>query len=209
MFTLPQNGPKGLEETAYWFDYQGVRFVSLNSNKEYFVQAEWLNRVLSDNPQKWTILTFHHPLFSSKEGRDNPLLRAAWQPVFDLHKVDLVLQGHDHTYARTGLLRDQNVPTGLAARSPQAGTVYVVSVSGPKQYDLGRRPFMHRAAEDTQLYQIISIDGDELKYEARTAIGELYDGFTLKKREGQPNELIDQIPNTPERLRSRLDKEAQ
>jgi 3',5'-cyclic AMP phosphodiesterase CpdA len=208
MFTLPTNGPKGLEETTYWFDYQGVRFVSLNSNVEYLVQAEWVNKLLADNPRKWTIITFHHPLFSSKEGRDNPLLRAAWQPVFDRHKVDLVLQGHDHTYARTGLMKDENVPTGVGARSPQAGTVYVVSVSGPKMYDLGRRPFMNRAAEDTQLYQIISIDGDELRYEARTAIGEVYDGFTLKKREGQPNELVDHIPNTPERLRTKPQIEA-
>jgi hypothetical protein len=203
MFTLPQNGPKGLEETAYWFDYQGVRIVSLNSNVEYFAQAEWANKILAANPRKWTIITFHHPLFSSKEGRDNPLLRAAWQPVFDRHKVDLVLQGHDHTYARTGLMKDENIPTGVGTRSEQAGTVYVVSVSGPKMYDLGRRPFMHRAAEDTQLYQIISINDDELKYEARTAIGEIYDGFSLKKRDGQPNELLDQIPKSPERLRAK------
>jgi hypothetical protein len=201
-FTLPQNGPKGLEETCYWFDYQDARIVSLNSNKEFQLQAEWLAKVLADSPRKWTILTFHHPIYSSKEGRDNPLLRATWQPVFDQFKVDLVLQGHDHTYARSGLM-DRNTPTGLSARSPEAGTIYVVSVAGPKQYEVGRRPFMHRAAEDTQLYQIITIDGDLLKYEARTAIGETYDGFALKKRPGQINELIDQIPSTPERLRPR------
>jgi hypothetical protein len=63
---------------------------------------------------------------------------------------------------------------------------------------------MHRAAEDTQLYQIISVDGDTLVYEARTAIGEKYDGFTLKKTgKGKPNELIDQIPSSKERLRPR------
>ena len=59
---------------------------------------------------------------------------------------------------------------------------------------------MARAAENTQLYQIISIDGDALRYEARTATGELYDAFRLKKRAGERNELIDEIPETPERL---------
>jgi 3',5'-cyclic AMP phosphodiesterase CpdA len=204
LFALPTNGPKGLEETTYWFDYQDVRIVSLNSNVGYLEQAEWLGKVLADNPRKWTIVTYHHPLYSSKEGRDNPLLRAAWQPVFEKFHVDLALQGHDHTYVRTGLMTADNVATGVAARDDSDfGTVYVVSVSGPKQYDVGRRPFMHRAAEDTQLYQIITIDGDSLRYEARTATGEKYDGFTLKKRAGQPNELIDQIPQTPERLRTK------
>lgn len=85
-------------------------------------------------------------------------------------------------------------------RSPEAGTVYVVSVSGPKMYAGGSQPFVRRA-EDTQLYQVISIDGDRLRYEARTARGILYDAFTLKKREGQVNELIDQVPDLPERRR--------
>ena len=41
---------------------------------------------------------------------------------------------------------------------------------------------MRRAAENTQLYQIITVDGDELRFEARTATGELYDAFRLNKR---------------------------
>ncbi|MBX3445064.1 MAG: metallophosphoesterase family protein [Planctomyces sp.] len=205
LFTLPENGPAGLEETCYWFDFQGVRIVSLNSNVEFFRQAEWLNDVLSRNPQKWTILTFHHPVYSSVAGRDNPLLRATWQPVFDQHRVDLVLQGHDHTYSRSGMMTADNVPTGEGRRD-ENGTVYVVSVSGPKMYDVQRRPFMHRAAEDTQLYQIIAIDGDELTYEARTAAGELYDRFLIRKRAGEPNRLIDALPDVPERLRPRAEE---
>ena len=100
---------------------------------------------------------------------------AAWQPVFDRHRVDLVLQGHDHSYARTSLeVGDTNEETGVQARSAEAGTVYVVSVSGPKMYELGNRDRFPRVAEDTQLYQIITVDGDELRYEARTANGTLY-----------------------------------
>jgi hypothetical protein len=95
----------------------------------------------------------------------------------------------------------ENVPTGVTGRSKEAGTVYVVSVSGPKMYDLERRPFMKRAAEDTQLYQIIRVDGDQLHYEARTATGRLYDGFTLIKRDGRPNQLIEKVPSRKERIR--------
>ena len=70
-------------------------------------------------------------------------------------------------------------------------------------YDIGKptRPEFQRVAEETQLFQIITIDGDQLRYQARTATGTPYDGFTLKKQSGKPNELIEQIPETPVRLR--------
>jgi len=122
--------------------------------------------------------------------------------VVSKYQVDLVLQGHDHTYGRTKLMTSSdNVPEGVRQRRPESGTVYVVSVSGPKMYDLGRRPFMRRAAEDVQLYQIIHVDGQQLRYEARTATGRLYDAFSLNKQEGKPNQLVDEIPETSERRR--------
>jgi hypothetical protein len=30
-------------------------------------------------------------------------LRGLWKPVFDKYRVDLILQGHDHVYVRTGM----------------------------------------------------------------------------------------------------------
>jgi hypothetical protein len=51
-----------------------------------------------------------------------------------------------------------------------------------------------RTAEDTQLFQIITVDGGELRYEARTATNRLYDAFTLRKREGRANELVESLP---------------
>jgi 3',5'-cyclic AMP phosphodiesterase CpdA len=207
-FALPENGPKGLEETAYYFDYQGMRVVSLNSNEGQREQAEWLDRILADNPQTWTVVAFHHPIYSPAVRRDNAELRALWQPVFDRHKVDLVMQGHDHTYARTGL---QSSDAGETADvTPAApGTVYVVSVAGPKQYALEHEPWMHRAGEEVQLYQIITVDGDVLRYEARTATGQPYDAFELHKQPGgRPNQLVDRIPDVPEIRRAPAPAEA-
>jgi hypothetical protein len=204
-FTLPENGPAGLEETTYYIDYQGTRVISLNSNEQQARQAGWLTTILQDNPNQWTIITFHHPIYSMAKDRDNAELREMWKPVFDRHKVDLVLTGHDHTYGRSGLVGAENAKNGTAARSSESGTVYVVSVSGPKMYELDpdRRSFIKRAAESTQLYQVISIHGVVLRYEARTATGELYDALTLQKRRGQPNKLIEEVPDTPERRHPR------
>ena len=198
-FTLPSNGPKGLEETAYFVDYQGVRLVVLNSSEGQEKQADWLHEVLGRNPNRWTIVCFHHPIYASAKGRDNAEIRKLWQPILDQYHVDLVLQGHDHTYARTGLQTTALAEAGGSTPDPKAGTVYVNSVSGPKQYQLDRKPVQKRTAEGTQLYQVISVKGDTLRLEAFTALGVLYDAFELKKRPNQANELTEKGPGTPER----------
>lgn len=212
-FTLPEHGPAGLAETCYWFDYQGARFIALNSNERQEEQVAWLRTVLQNNPQRWTILTFHHPVFSPARNRDNAKLRDLWKPLFDEFRVDLVLTGHDHTYARSGdttgraRVGTTNVPQGYnQVYDPAIGTVYVVSVSGPKMYDNSNADWAVRAAEDTQLFQVITIDGSELSFEARTATGRLYDAFRLKKRENQANELVELLP--PERRRPPAPKPA-
>ena len=200
-FTLPEHGPAELAETCYWFDYQGTRIISLDSNRLQEEQVPWLRAVLAKNPQRWTVLTFHHPIFSPANDRDNPKLRALWKPLIDEFKVDLVLTGHDHTYARSGDMAGRarvgaiNAAKGYnQVYDPAIGTVYVVSVSGPKMYDLMSDAWAVRTAEDTQLFQIITVDGGELRYEARTATNRLYDAFTLRKREGRANELLETLP---------------
>lgn len=196
-FTLPENGPAGLEETVYYTDVQGARIITLNSHQRQADQVAWLEQVLKTNPNRWTIVTFHHPILSSAKGRDNKELRDLWKPVFDKYKVDLVLQGHDHTYARAGF---EKVPSSINPKQT-SGTMYVVSVSGAKMYDLAPQDWMVRRAEDTQLYQIIRVERDRIVYESRTATGEKYDAFELRKRQGQANQLVDKKPKTPERRR--------
>src|SRR6478735_4696363 len=80
-FTLPENGPEGLEETCYYSDVQGVRFISLNSQaidiggEPMEKQKNWLQTVLKNNPNKWTCIVFHHPIYSVKSNRDNINMR--------------------------------------------------------------------------------------------------------------------------------------
>jgi len=201
-FTLSPSAIAGLDETCYSLDYQGARIICLNSNEKLVEQAEWLEVQLRNNPSTWTVIAFHHPIFSAAKSRDNPRVRSEWKSVFDKYRVDLVLTGHDHTYARSRPTREINVASGLNKRSIDSGTVYVVSVSGPKAYGAERYPFTQRIAEDTQLYQIIHVHPTHLLYEAKMANGELYDSFELRKRPGDINEFIERAPAIPERLRS-------
>lgn len=202
-FTLPENGVEGLEETNYYIDHQGMRIIALNSLEKFREQAEWLEKVLSNNPNKWTVVTYHHPLYSASAGRSNDELRSLWKPLFDKYKVDLALQGHDHAYARGRVepylaKGEENVLDGLNMRD-YTGTVYVVSVSGGKMYTLRPNAWddwdeaeRDRAAENTQLVQLIAVDGDKLSYQSFTATGELYDAFDLiKQPDGKPNKFIE------------------
>jgi DNA repair exonuclease SbcCD nuclease subunit len=202
-FNLPLNGPKGLEETCYAVNYSNLKVISLDAEQidesPHYLEKQklWLDSVLTNDPRKWTAITFHYPVFSTKPNRDNENLRNHFKPLFDKHKVDIVLQGHDHAYGR-GIV--SNVPTGKRVKDDSSGTVYVVSVSGPKMYDVSNDPWMQRKARNTQLFQIITIENNTLSYEAFTAHGELYDAFDLIKSARKINKLVNRIPATKERL---------
>jgi len=185
-FRMPANGPEEVAHGVYYIDYQGLRMISLNSNEGTDRQAFWLEEVLASSPAMWTAIVFHHPLRSVSKGRtDNQRLIDQWKPLFDKHKVDLVLTGHDHTYGRSGL---------------ESSTVYVTSVGGGKMYDIDRKPWMKRAAQLTQLYQVFRIDGNKLSMETRTATGSLYDAFELRKGGGRVW-FTDKAPaDVPERV---------
>ncbi len=202
-FNLPANGPKGLEETCYQINYPNLKVISLDAEQidesEYYLekQKNWLDSVLRDDPRKWTAITLHYPFYSTKPNRDNANLRKHFKPIIDKYRVDIVLQGHDHAYGR-GMV--SNVNSGSKAVSAESGTMYVVSVSGPKMYEVSDDPWMDRKAANTQLFQVITIEGNDLHYQAYTASGELYDAFHLQKQDGQPNKVINQIPDTPEKI---------
>ena len=140
---------------VYYTDFQGVRFIQLNSHLvgqaamqnqqgvtlpsipsaefnqiNVALQAQWLDRVLEESDANWTVVMFHHPTFSTSQGRNQPVQRGAWLPIIEKHNVDLVLSGHDHTYAR-GYLDSDVVEPGVTS-----GPVFAVSNSGPKHYNL-------------------------------------------------------------------------
>jgi len=177
-FTLPENGLPNFKETSYYVDYQGVRFIMINSYDKVPEQAVWVEEVLKSNPNRWTVAAFHIPVYSMGKDRDSKTTRKAFMPLFDKYGVDLVLTGHDHTYARS-----KKIFNGEVVNDKDKGTVYVVSVSGPKMYELNPlyENLMVKVAGNISLFQVISINGSELKYESYSADGALFDSFKLTK----------------------------
>jgi 3',5'-cyclic AMP phosphodiesterase CpdA len=159
-FDWPDNGFPGQGETWFHVDYQGVRIVVLDSfGGRMDEQAAFLDKALAENPTKWSIVLMHASPFVSRPARANPPeVRDLWLPILEKRNVDLVLSGHDHSYAR-------------GSRTPD-GPVFAVSVSGPKYYEVTDADWVLNEATRTvwaaatSTYQVITIAGDALTYKA-------------------------------------------
>jgi 3',5'-cyclic AMP phosphodiesterase CpdA len=187
-FTLPEvpSLPDSLQETVYSVDYQGVRFIVLNSLVEVEAQTAYLEQELQRPGADWTVLVSHYSIFSPRPNRGKYKSSLLWQPLLEKYGVDLVLQGHDHLYAR-GHVPVRSVDDTFG---DDFQTLYVTSVSGPKQYAIsqeqlatytsrGYRP--DKQAEQKQFFQVIEVDGTRLLYTAYTADGEIYDQAAITK----------------------------
>ena len=176
--TQPTSEIVGLDETVFSFLYQGVRFIVLNGNEKLDEQSVWLEKVLAENKSIWTIVTVHQPIYSMGKKRDQRKTKNAFMHLFDKYNVDLVLQGHDHVYARTYKLKNDKIVS-----DNESGTVYITSNSGSDDYNT-QSINSHLAIKHStkaQLFQIISIDNNKLQMSTYNAIGELYDMFELIK----------------------------
>lgn len=179
IYTLPENGTKKKEED-YWFRYGSALFLVLNSNRGILGfglrdQAEWIKNVIEENPTPWIILSFHHPIWSSDPDRDNKKLREAFMPVLEEYGVDLVLNGHDHSYMRTHPLIDGEIV------GSGEGPIYVVSTSSNKYYKQKNQEITARGFTDIKTYQIINISESVLQYKAISFDNELMDSFSISK----------------------------
>lgn len=193
-FALPANGPdiEEMRGQSYYVDYQGVRLLALDVNvfaNEAFQadakqrvwdrQLAWLNQVLGNNPNAWTIVVQHQTIYAMAKGREYAEMRAVLAPLYEKYHVDLVLQGHDHVYART-----HKVMAGRVAAADSPGVIYATSVSGPKMYELENRypELMAKTYQNKQFFQTIEVSPDRLQYTAYPVNGEAADAFELRKQ---------------------------
>ena len=187
-FALPRNGAPGVAATSYFSDYQNVRFVVLDGTSALDLgtlqaQTDWLEQTLKSSKAQWNIVVMHQPVYTCARPDDTEPLKAAWQPLLERYKVDLVLQGHDHCYSRlTHAEGRQATRAARQARQP-IGPVYMVSVTGSKMYGLNDRARHQpdRTAEDTQLYQTITVEQNRLQVRTYSADDQLYDAFDITR----------------------------
>ena len=187
-FTLPveKSLDEKLHETVYSINYQDILIIVLNSSEMLEQQTAYVEKKLMESDAKWKIITCHHSVFSPAPGRDFEYGRKFWKPLFDKFNVDLVLNGHDHTYARGHV----PVKSRLNDENGNLQTMYITSVSGPKQYNIDKEQInnykvdgynVEITGENTQFFQVFRTRDNQLIYTAYTATGDLYDKVTILK----------------------------
>lgn len=181
LLDLPKNGPDTIPvERAYSLRYGNALFLVLDSNQPHEAQRGWIEDQLRTTDATWKFAVYHHPAYSSAPRRDNPTIRERWGDLFDKYHLDMAFQGHDHGYLRTKPMR-----AGKPVDSPAEGTVYVVSVSGTKYYNIKKRDYAAATFARVSTYQVIDIEAgtvDKLTYQAYDAKGKVRDKLVIEKR---------------------------
>ena len=109
------NNPNATEYGAtqaggdYYYSYGNGLFIVLNTNNYNVAEHEQAiqDAIASDPNAAWRIVTIHQDIYGSgldHSDTDGMILRTQLTPIFDEYDIDVVLQGHDHTYSRSKLL---------------------------------------------------------------------------------------------------------
>ena len=143
----------------YWFEYKDTLFIDINSNAYSTsgvagvdadeAHIDYVTDVIEEhgNEAKHIVLVYHHSIYSpashANDG-DAQKRRRDFPTAFSELGVDLVLQGHDHSYSRSYLINSgakanpDEQPGASSVFQGPGGVVYVTanSASGSKYYDL-------------------------------------------------------------------------
>ncbi|MDO4293509.1 MAG: metallophosphoesterase family protein [Eubacteriales bacterium] len=131
-FYNPNPTQNGMTEAGgdYYYSYGDGLFIVLNTNNYNVAEhAKTLEEAVESDPDAvWRIVTIHQDIYGSgldHSDTDGMILRTQLTPVFDRYDIDVVLQGHDHTYSRTKLLYgDGRVHSGYEFRLNEDGSDY-------------------------------------------------------------------------------------
>jgi hypothetical protein len=180
-------------EYFYTFKQGDIQFFMLDSNKDLRPGSEqyrWLDRELTASTSLWKIAMHHHPPFSSDDDYGNDwkhpveemtLGEPAAKPIvelYDKHGVDIVWNGHIHSYERTWMIRN-----GKPVK--KNGTTYLITGGGGGGLESfgPYRPAFQRHVKTGHHLTYVTAFGGQLDLKAYDIEGRLFDHFTFQKKE--------------------------
>ena len=88
---------------GYFYSYGNALFIVINANNYNAADHKALiEKAIKENPNaKWRIVVMHQDIYGSgldHSDSDGIILRTQLTPIFDANDIDVVLQGHDHSY---------------------------------------------------------------------------------------------------------------
>ena len=219
-FNNPNNTENGKTQAGgdYYYSYGEGLFIVLNTNNYNVAEHQkTIEEAVKAYPDaKWRIVTIHQDIYGSgldHSDTDGMILRTQLTPVFDANDIDVVLQGHDHTYSRTyqlqsdGQAHDKFAKTENTANYAKEnncyeivdttkggtvvnpkGTVYLEanSATGSKFYNLitAKQDFISERSQTwTPSYSVVNVTDDS--FEVTT-----YDADTGKVLDGSSSYKI-------------------
>jgi hypothetical protein len=166
VFELPDNGVDGARDRWFSFDWGNVHFVGLDTERVATEQVEWLERDLTNNQQPWVVAYLHRPPFSSGHHGGAENVRDAFAPVFERHRVPLVLSGHEHNYERT---------------VPINGVTYVVTGGGGRGLRSVGSSWFTAHSESAYHFVSIAIDTEAIDLRALDEDGHELDSVRITR----------------------------
>ena len=193
------NGGSGTED-YYYFTYGNAIIVSLSTVSfsggaiKFADQAAWLDKVLTAHPKRWRFVMLHHPIYTQKvifgllgHEANEVGQNAALVPVFNKHKVDIVLQSHNHWYER---YVPSKCPGGSSTPCPASdGTHYITSggAGAPLIFIAGGTSAVRLKAIGAFHYMMMEVAQHKLYVKVYGLAGKLLDTLTLTKTVSSPD----------------------
>lgn len=186
-FILPVGNPHP-QGRYYSHTWANVYFINLDTNIPFgkgTPQYDFLERALDDPARSaydWTIAYFHHPPYSVywPQWQGDPIVRRDLMPLFEQHGVDIVFNGHTHSY-EYGLIN---------------GVRYVITGGGGGNLDPFGRDFDHvQFAQAVFHFGMVNVKGRRLEYEAIDVQGNRIHQFRIDKTATSVDDASDERPS--------------
>ncbi len=161
-FELPNN------ERWYSVKRDGIQFLVLDSCSGIEIgsgQYLWLEERLRNSSAPYIAAVFHHPPYSTGPHEEDEMnLRESVVPLLEEYGVDVVFNGHDHTYER----------------SVRGGIHYIVAGGGGAPlYERERESEYSRLFRSVHHFCLISAGADSMVVTARDTLGGVFDRFAV------------------------------
>jgi hypothetical protein len=210
-----------MQQQYYSFKYQNIHFLVLSTETDYavgtpqynFAKAD-LQNAASDPSVQWIIVSFHRLMYGSPNDHNvtsATSLRKIYHPLFQQYGVDLVLDGHMHSYERSYPLKFNSANPGSPIIESTSTSTYNDPV-GQIFATVGTGGFSHHtftsksAAFATQangVFGFLNIDmlnnGQTLTATFYSNGGTTKDKFTIQKSQSSssPTSTVSTNINTP------------
>ena len=192
------------ENQVFYLNYANTEFFFLDSNREpcfLWTQRQWLEKELKKSTAKWKILVLHHPLYSISGTYNNLSQRLMFNGLVNKYGIDLVLQGHEHEYARMTIPGDKETTQEI-----KTTPVYLISHCSPKNYRIVFDERFDKYGLSSRYYQSVKIQGDTLQLATYDVYSHsLYDSLNIIKNSRKNPLVLDFGRTIPENMSYEID----